>query len=111
MYWIPLVLLLGHMVEELPRFPEWASRQALSHRDDTGLSGILTGPRHGNPAFSSATVYVFNRTFVERLLTSSQVVSAVVIGTIAGGAAVASLWLRMDLDWRFRRPAPRSMRL
>jgi hypothetical protein len=54
--------------------------------------------------FLPGTVYVFVRTFREGLLTVPQVTLAVAVGTTVGLAAVASLWLHMDLDWRLRRP-------
>jgi hypothetical protein len=49
------------------------------------------------------TVYMFNRTIGEHLLTPFQVGSVVGLGTVVGGAVVASLWLSLDFDWRLRR--------
>ncbi len=53
--------------------------------------------------FPAATAYVFVRTFREELLTPPQVAFSVALGTAVGVAAVASLWLHMDFDWRLRR--------
>jgi hypothetical protein len=55
--------------------------------------------------FLPGTAYLFARTVREGLLTPPQVVAAIALGTVIGIAAVASLWMRMDIDWRFRRPA------
>jgi hypothetical protein len=52
--------------------------------------------------FLPGTAYLFGRTVRDGLLTPAQIVVAIVIGTVVGVAAVASLWLRMDIDWRFR---------
>jgi len=53
--------------------------------------------------FLPATGYVVGRAIAERLLTAPQLMLALVLGTLAGGGVIASLWLPMDLDWRLRR--------
>jgi hypothetical protein len=60
--------------------------------------GLFTG----TALFPPATAYMFNRTLSEELLTPLQVASVLGLGTVVGGAAVASLWLSMDLDWKLR---------
>jgi hypothetical protein len=60
--------------------------------------GLFTGAA----LFLPATAYMFNRTLREELLTPLQVASVLGLGTVVGGAVVASLWLPMDLDWRLR---------
>jgi hypothetical protein len=61
--------------------------------------GLFTG----TALFLPATVYMFNRTVSQELLTPLQVAFVIGCGTVVGGAAVASLWLRMDFDWTLRR--------
>jgi hypothetical protein len=39
----------------------------------------------------------------EKLLTLPQIAYVAALGTIVGLAAVASLWLRLDYDWKLRR--------
>jgi hypothetical protein len=58
--------------------------------------------------FLPGTAYFFERTVREALLTVPQVALAIAIGTAVGIAVVASLWLPMDFDWRFRRPTTRA---
>ena len=154
MYWIPAVVFLTHVMEEYPRFPEWATRHfgatsrawyvdshilliaiavsicaraedaapeslwpvlatsfqwvlatnAIFHIVTTWLfreysPGLFTA----TVLFLPATAYMFNRTISEQLLTPLQVASVVGLGTVVGGAAVASLWLPMDFDWKLRR--------
>ena len=63
--------------------------------------GVVTG----TVLCLAATAYLFHHALVVDLLTISQVVSAVALGTVFSAAAIASLWLRMDFDWKFRRPS------
>jgi hypothetical protein len=37
-------------------------------------------------------------------LTQPELVIACGVGILAGAAVIGSLWLRMDFDWRLRRP-------
>ena len=67
--------------------------------------GVVTGTF----LFFPASAYFFLRTWREGLLDPSQLAWAIALGTLAGAAVIASLWLHMDLDWRLqRRPASRS---
>jgi hypothetical protein len=63
--------------------------------------GVVTGTL----LFLPATVAIFWSTIEGDMSTPSQIAFAVVAGSIAGVAVIASLWLPMDLDWRLRRPA------
>jgi hypothetical protein len=61
--------------------------------------GVVTGTL----LFFPATAYVLDRTVRGDLLTPAQIGLALALGTLAGALVIASLWLRMDLDWRLRR--------
>ena len=61
--------------------------------------GLVTGTL----LFLPATGHVLLQTVRESLLTTTQIGSAVVIGTAVQVAVISSLYLRMDIDWRFRR--------
>lgn len=63
--------------------------------------GVLTGTL----LFFPATGYMLLLTVRESLLTTPQIGEAVVIGTVVQVAVIASLYLRMDIDWRFQRPS------
>ena len=86
---------------------QWAlATNAIFHLATTILfreysPGLFTGTFIVLPA----TVYLFNRVFTEGHLTLLQIASAVGLGTIVGAAVIVSLWLHMDLNWRFRRLA------
>jgi Protein of unknown function with HXXEE motif len=162
MCWIPALALLAHVVEEYPRFPEWATRHfgttsrpwyVYSHipliAAVLGISFLAaTAPaatlfpllatavqcalatnavfhvattfifREYSPGvvtavliFVPGTAYLVDRTVREGLLTLPQVAVAVAIGTVVGIAVIASLWLPMDIDWRFRRSSPSGLTL
>lgn len=156
MYWILLLTFIAHIIEEYPRFPEWATRHfgatsrpwyvyshiplvilacvvgalaesapprttwpmlataaqwvlatnACFHLTTTALfreysPGVYTGTL----LFLPGTAYVIRRTVQDDLLTTGQLAVAIGLGTAVGVAVIASLWLRMDFDWRMRRPA------
>lgn len=61
--------------------------------------GVVTGTL----LFLPGTAHVLDRTVRHELLTSGQLVLSLALGTVAGALVIASLWLRMDLDWRLRR--------
>jgi lysylphosphatidylglycerol synthetase-like protein (DUF2156 family) len=61
--------------------------------------GVVTGTL----LFFPATAYLLTRTVREHLLSPGELEAAVAIGIMAGAAVIASLWLKMDLDWRLRR--------
>jgi len=61
--------------------------------------GLVTGTL----LFFPATAYVLDRTARGALLSSAQLGGALALGTVLGALVIASLWLRMDLDWRLRR--------
>jgi hypothetical protein len=85
---------------------QWAlAINALFHITTTFLfreysPGVVTGVLLSLPA----TGYILNRIVGADLLTPLQLASALALGTGISAAIVASLWLRMDFDWRFRRP-------
>ena len=62
--------------------------------------GVVTGVL----LFFPVTGHMLFQTIRESLLTTTQVGTAVVIGVAVQIAVIASLYLRMDIDWRFRRP-------
>ena len=62
--------------------------------------GVITG----TVLFFPATGYLLLMTVRESLLTTTQIGTAVVIGTVVQFAVIASLYLRIDIDWRFQRP-------
>lgn len=157
MFWIPFAVFLVHMVEELPRFPAWATRHfgatstawyvyshialvvigatvcaaaqsgqpqswavvsaaalmltlavnACFHVVTTVLfreysPGVVTGVLLFFPATAVLLRYVLR----EALLTPAQVLVSFAIGAAVQALVIASLYLKMDIDWRFRRPAP-----
>ncbi|HKY21792.1 MAG TPA: HXXEE domain-containing protein [Vicinamibacterales bacterium] len=61
--------------------------------------GVVTG----TILFFPATGYMLLLTVRESLLMTPQIGTAVVIGVVVQVAVVASLYLRMDIDWRFQR--------
>jgi Protein of unknown function with HXXEE motif len=61
--------------------------------------GVVTGTL----LFFPATGYLLFLTARDSLLTTMQIVEAVVIGAAVQVAVIASLYLRMDLDWSLRR--------
>jgi hypothetical protein len=61
--------------------------------------GVVTGTL----LFFPATAYLLIVTARESLLTTTQIGVAAVIGAAAQIAVIASLYLHMDIDWRFRR--------
>jgi hypothetical protein len=63
--------------------------------------GVVTGTL----LFFPATAYLLIITARESLLTTTQIGTAVVIGAVVQVAVIASLYLRMDIDWRFQRPS------
>ena len=63
--------------------------------------GVLTGTL----LFFPATGYMLLLTVRESLLMTPQIGAAVVIGIVVQVAVIASLYLRMDIDWRFQRPS------
>ena len=63
--------------------------------------GVVTGTL----LFFPATGYMLLLTVRESLLTTPQIGVAVVIGILVQVAVIASLYLRMDIDWRFQRPS------
>ena len=63
--------------------------------------GVVTGTLLLFPA----TGYMLLLTVRESLLTTPQIGVAVVIGILVQVAVIASLYLRMDIDWRFQRPS------
>lgn len=63
--------------------------------------GVVTGTL----LFFPATGYMLLLTVRESLLMAPQIGAAVVIGTFIQVAVIASLYLRMDIDWRFQRPS------
>jgi hypothetical protein len=48
-------------------------------------------------------VYLYHKALVMDLLTTLQIASAATLGTAFSAAAIASLWLHMDFDWKLRR--------
>jgi Protein of unknown function with HXXEE motif len=65
--------------------------------------GLISGALLSLPG----TLYLFSHALAAQLLTRPQLAMALGLGTVACAAAVGSLWLRMDFDWRLRRP-PRA---
>ena len=63
--------------------------------------GVVTGTL----LFFPASAYLLIMTARESLLTTTQIGTAVVIGAVVQVAVIASLYLRMDIDWRFQRPS------
>jgi Protein of unknown function with HXXEE motif len=61
--------------------------------------GVITGI----VLFFPATGYLLLMTVRESLLTTTQIGAAVVIGAVVQFAVIASLYLRLDIDWRFQR--------
>src|SRR5581483_9494486 len=61
--------------------------------------GVITGTL----LFLPAGAYVVVRTIAGHLLSLSQLVVALGLGTLFGALVIASLWLDMDVDWRLRR--------
>ena len=61
--------------------------------------GVVTGTL----LFFPATGYLLFLTARDSLLTTTQISVAVVIGAVVQIAVIASLYLRMDIDWRFQR--------
>ena len=62
--------------------------------------GVVTGTL----LFFPATGHVLFQTVHESLLTTTQIGGAVVIGAAMQVVVISSLYLRMDIDWSFRRP-------
>ena len=62
--------------------------------------GVVTGTL----LFFPATGYLLFLTARDSLVTTTQTGMAVVIGAVVQVAVIASLNLRMDIDWRFCRP-------
>ncbi len=62
--------------------------------------GLMTGTL----LFFPATGYLLFLTARNSLLTTTQIGTAVVIGAAVQVVVIASLCLRMDIDWRFQRP-------
>jgi len=60
--------------------------------------GVVTGIF----LFFPTSGYLLFRTVQESLLTHSQLCTAVVIGAVVQIAAIASLYLNMNIDWRGR---------
>lgn len=69
--------------------------------------GVVTGTL----LFFPATGYLLFVTARDSLLTATQVGGAVVIGAAVQAAVIASLYLRMDFDWRLHRPKGAARRL
>lgn len=68
--------------------------------------GVVTGLI----LFVPATVYIVVRVVDDGLLDLSGMLLAGTIGTVVQVLVIASLWLPMDIDWRFRRRAsPRAV--
>ena len=158
--WLPLIVLIPHIIEEYPRFSAWATRHfgatsrawyVYSHivlvaiavpvclwagnassqgwwrilgtalmitLAMNGVFHVVTtfmfreyspGVLTGTLLFFPATGYMLLLTVRESLLLTPQIGAAVVIGSVVQGAAIASLYLRMDIDWRFRRPRGSSV--
>ena len=153
MYWIPLLVFAAHMIEELPRFPTWATRHfgatsnawyvyshvvlvalivstswwaetsegtwgpllavavmwslgcnAVFHVVTTALFGEYSpGVITGVILLIPATIWVMWWAADRGVLSSGELVLAGVIGTVVQVAVIASLWLRMDIDWSGRR--------
>jgi hypothetical protein len=64
--------------------------------------GVVTGTL----LFLPASAYFLARTTGEELLSTAQLEVAIAMGIAAGTLVIASLWLKMDFDWRLRRAAP-----
>jgi hypothetical protein len=62
--------------------------------------GVVTGTL----LFFPATGYLLFRTVQESLLMRWQLGAAVIIAALVQVAVIGSLYLRMDIGWRFRRP-------
>ena len=156
MYWLPLLLLLLHMLEEYPRFPAWATRHfgatskawyVYSHivlvtlvlyicwwadrsapqswgrilgtalmitlAFNGGFHIVTTllfreyspGVVTGTLLFLPAAGYLLFITFHDSVLTTAQIGSAIAIGTAVQAAVIASLYLHLDINWRFQRPS------
>jgi hypothetical protein len=50
-----------------------------------------------------STVYLLDRVLSDDSFTGAQLAFAIGMGTILSIAAIASLWLRADFDWKWRR--------
>lgn len=61
--------------------------------------GVVTGTL----LFLPATGFLIGRTLRDRLLSTSELGVATALGVVVGAAVVASLWLKMDFDYRLRR--------
>lgn len=61
--------------------------------------GVVTGV----VLFFPATAYLLVMTVRESLLTTTQIGAAVILGAVVQVAVIASLYLRMDIDWRFQK--------
>ena len=58
----------------------------------------------GTLLFFPAAGHVLFQTVHESLLMATQIGGAVVIGAALQVVVISSLYFRMDIDWRFRRP-------
>ncbi len=63
--------------------------------------GVMTGTFLVLPS----TAYLYYRVSSLELVTTTQLASAIALGTVLSATAIASLWWRADFDWRFRRPS------
>ena len=153
-YWIPLVVFAAHMIEEYPRFPEWATRHfgatskawyVYSHIVLAALVAAACGWASAfptaapgqflviaiswslacNAVFHIATTWLFQeyspgvvtavllllpaatyllwRVGYDETLATRQIAAAVALGTAVQAGVIASLWMRMDIDWALRR--------